>query len=321
MFQIITTVGPSLLTEKNIKKISQYKNCIYRINGAHVNKKQAIDIIKTIRKYDNNAKIMLDLPGNKIRTANLFDPIRIQKEEEFILSPNNITYPELYKFLNKGDVIFANDSLFKFEVKSISENGDLTFVSYSDGLLISGKGLHLPGIYRNLPFFFQKDLELISVLDEEEYEFLSLSFVRSIEDIQEAKKQISLYSTKNPEIFAKIETEMAIQNLESILQSVDYVNMDRGDLASDIGIHKVLYEQDRMIELAIKYKKNVYAATQFLKSMEKNSVPTMSEIDCLHRIIRKGVNGIQLSEETAIGEYPFLCIDVVQEIYNSINTK
>ena len=69
--------------------------------------------------------------------------------------------------------------------------------------------------------------------------------------------------------------------------------------------------QEEIVSRALKAEKNIYLATQFLKNMEKNSVPLISEIIDLCRTVKSGISGIQLSDETAIGRYPLESIELV----------
>ena len=57
-----------------------------------------------------------------------------------------------------------------------------------------------------------------------------------------------------------------------------------------------------------------FLATQFLKNMEINPIPSIPEIIDLHNTVADGVYGIQLSEETAVGKYPYDCVQVVRNI-------
>ena len=41
------------------------------------------------------------LPGNKIRTENIAEPIPFEPGQEFVLKPDNLTYRPLYKSLKR----------------------------------------------------------------------------------------------------------------------------------------------------------------------------------------------------------------------------
>ena len=89
-FTTIVTVGPSILDEKKLKNIDSYGDCIYRINGAHVDANQALKLIERVKGILPNSKVMIDLPGNKIRTADLPEPIRLVRGEYFDLYDHQI---------------------------------------------------------------------------------------------------------------------------------------------------------------------------------------------------------------------------------------
>ena len=108
-----------------------------------------------------------------------------------------------------------------------------------------------------------------------------------------------------------------MENLDKIFEEVTSVNIDRGDLAADIGILNLPRAQERIVESAQRAGKNIFLATQFLKNMEQKPVPLISEVVDLHRTINTGISGIQLSEETAIGKYPAECVELVFNILNS----
>ena len=70
MKKYILTVGPALGTEVPLRDVHSEKN-IYRINGAHGSVEEIEGNIHRIRDQIPDAEILLDLPGNKVRTANI----------------------------------------------------------------------------------------------------------------------------------------------------------------------------------------------------------------------------------------------------------
>lgn len=315
-FGIIVTIGPSVLAGETLEMINQSGPCIYRINGAHSDAKSASELIKIIRSRLPEAKIMIDLPGNKIRTANLDNPIQLNKNEPFSMRKTQFNFDKFHEFVKKGDIIFANDSTLKIEVMSV-DSFFIHFKSHSDGILNTNKGFHLQGINDGLPFLFQRDLDLIEVSNKEKIAFISLSFVRNAQDVREAKKFIE----DSSRIFAKIETKQSLSHLEEIMAEADNFNVDRGDLSADIGLVNIPSAQEKIISTAKSLNKKIFLATQFLKSMENQPVPYIAEVSDLARSIQIGINGIQLSEETAIGKYPKECVHLAFEMYKLLKVK
>ena len=315
-FKIVVTIGDTLISNpEKLKKIDSYGDCIYRINGAHVDSGTLPRIIENLRAKLEAPKIMLDLPGNKIRTMSLSEPIPLIRGEMFELHDYQVNYPDFFSHLKRDDLMLANDSTSLLEVREIN-GATIKVLSHSDGILQNNKGLHVRGIHQDIPFLFPKDIELIEVTSKEKLDYMAISFVRQAEDIKEAKKVLAKNKNSGTQIFAKVETAKAIENLEHIFKEVDYISLDRGDLSADIGILDLPVAQEHVIDLAKRAGKNIYLATQFLKNMENNPVPLIAEIIDLHRTIKRGVSGIQLSEETALGKYPCECVKLGFDIFN-----
>ena len=315
MKTIIITIGPRLLNTNFLNSINADRSLL-RINGAHGLIGDIENQIDFIRKVAPDFKILIDLPGNKVRTSNKFASIKLEHGKDIRLKPSDINFPEFHSFVNEGDSILASDSTIKFVVKKIVED-EIILTSFSEGELLQNKGLHLKGIYKDLPFLFEKDLQLINIVNSMQIDFVGLSFVRSLKDIVEAKALIN----KSSEIIAKVETESAIRNLNEILNSVNYILIDRGDLSADVGITKVPIYQKHIIEKALFFNKKVFLATQFLKNMETKPIPTIAEVIDLYNTLKTGIFGIQLSEETAIGQYPLECISIIDSMLQEIKSE
>jgi len=318
MKKIIATVGPSLLHTTPLTDIHDDRN-IYRINGAHGSIDDIEQYILTIKSQVENAKILMDLPGNKVRTADLtYGYIDIEKDKEFSLLFSQMNYKEFFKHIEIGDVVWANDSIFKFIVKNKNiEEQKIVFISKSTGRLYNNKGMHVRGIHKNIPFLFKKDKKLIELANKYKLDYVGLSFVRTQKDIKEAKELINL----DIKIISKIETIASVENLTSILDEVEYILIDRGDLSTEIGLAKVPMYQKHIIEKALFRGKKIFLATQFLKSMENNPIPTIPEVIDLHNTLKSGIYGIQMSEETAVGKYPKNCLDTIVELMDEIDSE
>jgi len=319
-FSTIVTLGPSTLDGATLRAIDKLGPCIYRINGAHSYGRNVIEMTSFVREILPDAQLLLDLPGNKIRICNLDRPISITKGQAIEIRPNQLNFSDFYKYVKVGDTALVNDSIYTLTVESV-EKGTIRFVSHSDGELTNNKGIHVQGIHKAIPFIFPKDLELMEAVSESEINYLGVSFVRTADDIQEIKKLMERMEINDTEIIAKIETISAFKNLGHIFCAVDSILIDRGDLSTDVGLFELSSYQERIIAAAKRAGKKIYLATQFLKNMEKFPIPLIAEIIDLHHTVKLGVNGIQLSEETAIGKYPVECVrNVFKVYYNSFSS-
>lgn len=315
MQRYILTVGPALLNEVPISEIHCEKN-IYRINGAHGSVEDIENYIKKIRSQVPDADILMDLPGNKVRTKDITDGIVLKKGKQFSIPCNNFNYPEFYKYLKPGMTAWANDSVFEFEVVS-SDKDKVEFISKSDGILINNKGVHVRGIHSEFPFLFEKDKALIELANKYNLSFVGLSFVRTADNVKEALALLN----SNIKVISKIETIDAVENINEILPLVKFILVDRGDLSTDIGIEKIPRYQKFIIEKALFFDTKVFLATQILKNMETKPIPTIGEIEALYEIYKSGVYGVQLSEETAVGQYIKECVSILDKMDKEVESE
>ena len=315
MKRFILTVGPALLNEVPITEVHNERN-IYRINGAHGSAADIERYIQKIRAQVPDADILMDLPGNKVRTSNMEEGVVLEEGKEFEIPSSHFNYTGFYKHLKPGMTAWANDSIFEFSVISADEE-NIRFLSKSEGVLLNNKGVHVRGIHQDIPFLFRKDRELIELANRYHLAFVGLSFVRTAENIKEARALID----SNIEIISKVETIDAVNNLNDILPLVKYILVDRGDLSTDIGINKIPRYQKFIVEKALFSDVKVFLATQVLKNMETKPIPTIGEIEALYHIYKSGVFGVQMSEETAVGKHVSECVRVLNEMREEIEKE
>ena len=313
MKRFILTVGPALLHEVPLSIIHDSRN-IYRINGAHGEISDIEGFIQEIRRQEPDADILLDLPGNKVRTKDLpGGSIELKAGREFTIPSKCFNYADFYKHLLPGMTAWANDSIFEFEVISANEK-EIVLLSKSNGTLINNKGVHVRGIHNQIPYLFEKDRQLIHLANKWELSYVGLSFVRNAENVKESKALVD----DKTEIITKIETLDAVDNINEILPLTNYILIDRGDLSTDIGIEKIPRYQKYIISKALFFDVRVFLATQILKSMENKPLPTIGEVEALYDIYKSGVYGVQMSEETAVGKYVKNCVNVLHTMERTV---
>lgn len=316
MKRFILTTGPALLHEVPLKEVHNERN-IYRINGAHGSIDDIEGYIQEIRRQIPDAEILMDLPGNKVRTKDLPDGgIRVENGKEFIIPSECFNYTGFYKHLKPGMTAWANDSIFEFEVVS-ADDKEIRFLSKSDGVLINNKGIHVRGIHDQIPYLFEKDCQLIELANKWALEFVGLSFVRTPENVKEAKSLLS----KRTDVITKIETLDAVENINDILPLTNYILVDRGDLSTDIGVDKIPRYQKFIIDKALFFDVKVFLATQVLKSMETKPIPTIGEVEALYEIYKSGVYGVQMSEETAVGQFVKNCVKTLLDMEEEVRSE
>ncbi len=180
---------------------------------------------------------------------------------------------------------------------------------------------YIQGMYNDTPILldlpgdkvkrvFTQDIGLTDIANERKVDFVGMSYVSNVNDILELKRWL-IPSIK---IIAKIETQKAVDNLSKIMPYVDYIQIDREDLLVDVGITGIARIQRYIIIAAQIAQMPVFLSSHFLISMLTSSKPSIPEVIDLTNTIQLGVDGIQLSEETAMGAHGSKCIDVIRRI-------
>ena len=55
--------------------------------------------------------------------------------------------------------------------------------------------------------------------------------------------------------------------------------------------------------------------------METKPIPTIGEIEALYEIMKSGVYGVQMSEETAVGRYVPECVAMLNEMSQEVESE
>ncbi len=343
--KIIATIGPASESEIKLKALINHGVDIFRLNFKHNTVDWHSNIIDTVRnlKQTENYEVgqfpalMLDLQGPSIRLILSSNSTYIVPGKPLTIVKNPVTptqisftYPNLDKYLKNKDVIYADDGQFKFIVNKTSE-GKTLLMPQDSGELVTRKSVNLPGIYNrlHLPPLTKRDIEGLKLALLQQVELIAVSFVRSIQDIlyvhqkiAELKKSLNLEASNfTPQIISKIETVEALNNLEEIILASDGIMVARGDLAIEAGFYTIPYYQAKIIETANFYNRPVIIATQMLKSMTTNFLPTRAEITDVGHAVENRVDAIMFSEETAIGKHPTRVIEVAQKILGFTEKK
>jgi pyruvate kinase len=171
--------------------------------------------------------------------------------------------------------------------------------------------LKLPlGVLLDLPGLKHRRGDMKSVFGEhldfafsQKADFVALSFISSVRQVQEVKQLLKKMKADIP-LIVKIEEGRALEEIGALLEVGEGIMVARGDLALDISIEKVPTAQKQLISAANRCGKPVITATQMLESMVRSASPTRAEATDVANAVLDGSDALMLSEETATGSYP-----------------
>jgi pyruvate kinase len=167
----------------------------------------------------------------------------------------------------------------------------------------NNKGINLPGVAVSVPAMSEKDERDLRWALSKDIDMIALSFVRSGDDVKRVHEIMDEEGRRIP-VIAKLEKPQAIANLQEIVDAFDAFMVARGDLGVELPLEDVPMVQKQIIRAARKWAKPVIVATQMLESMISSPRPTRAEASDVANAILDGADGVMLSGETSVGDYP-----------------
>jgi pyruvate kinase len=325
--KIVATVGPACDTYEKLLELVKAGVNVFRLNfshGSHENKKKIVEHIRKINKTEPfNIAILGDLQGPKLRVGEIEGgemtivpgDILTFTNEKVIGNKERIyvSYTNLHEDVVIGNTILINDGKLEVKVKKILKNNDVEVEVTMGGVLSSKKGINLPDTKISLPALTEKDLEDLDFIIEERLDWVALSFVRSVKDLEGLRKRLEAKNSKT-KIISKIEKPEALENLRDIIVESDAVMIARGDLGVELPVEKIPLLQKQIIRMCLHRAKPVIVATQMMESMIELNKPNRSEITDVANAVIEGADAVMLSAETAAGEHPTLVVETMRKI-------
>src|SRR2546421_3048263 len=334
--KIVCTIGPATNSEEKLEQLMRAGMNVARLNfshGTHDEHRQVIERVRAISaRLDCTVAILQDLQGPKIRTGALQDgkPVSLVDSTQVTITTRDIvgngqiistTYENLPQDVKPGDRILLDDGLMELRVLSANET-DVQCLVVHGGVLKEHKGINLPGVAVSSPALTEKDRDDLQFGIKHRVDYVALSFVRSPEDIREAKHLIRQYTTelyrgeeeRDIPLIAKIEKPEAVERLDKILEVADGVMGARCDLGGEMTQEKVPLIQKRIIARCNEQGLPVITATQMLESMITNPRPTRAEVNDVSNSILDGTDSVMLSAETSVGAFPIEAVQMMTRI-------
>jgi pyruvate kinase len=322
--KIIATIGPASDTYEKIHALIDSGANGMRLNFSHGTHEERLVQIPWIRKASTSlgkpVAIIQDLQGPKVRVGDFEGVINVQTGDtlsfaykaDYEKSGHIPTQYDLSTKMKHGERLYLFDGKVRTTVTMVRE-GVVYAKAENDGILIKRKGMNLPDTDFNGDILTKKDMEDITFGATQDIDYVALSFVQTAEDIENLRAILKKLGS-TAKIIAKIETRAAVDNIESIVKSVDAVMVARGDLAVETPAESVPVVQRRIITLGQKHTKPTIVATQMLLSMVDMPEPTRAEVSDVATAVFLGADCVMLSDETANGKYPVEAVQTMKRV-------
>lgn len=310
--KIILTIGPSSESPEVLKQLVATGFDIARMNFSHCTydefKKRKKVIASLGKKAGRDIKILQDLQGPRIRVGALPPEGREMKNGETVVFSTAkgerdgiifIDNPQLHTEIKKGDPLYLANGAMKLVVSAVKGHKIYAQV-LREGILYSHKPINVPRTKLGISGLTKKDIADLKFGLKEGVDYIAVSFVQSAKDIEQARRFVGTKA----KLIAKIETALALENIDSIIRASDGIMIARGDLGIEVPDEQLPFIQKNLIRQAIWHGKPSITATQILTSMINHPIPTRAEVSDIANAIFDGTDAIMLSDETASGSYP-----------------
>jgi pyruvate kinase len=262
--------------------------------------------------------VLFDLRGPEIRLGTFAGGAVTLREGQFLTITTakvtgtvervGVEYGAFPELVGPGDLILLDDGNLALEVVRLDrprpgEAAEVVCRIKTGGVLRDRKKINLPGRRLDVPYLSPKDLTDLENVVRAEADFVAASFTRRAEDVRLVREFLRKRGGQQM-IVAKVESQEALENLDSIIEEADALMVARGDLGVEVPPEDVPILQKDIIARAVAAGKPVITATQMLESMVEHPRPTRAEASDVANAIFDGTDAVMLSAETATGSYP-----------------
>ncbi|WP_299980431.1 pyruvate kinase [uncultured Pseudoteredinibacter sp.] len=329
--KIVTTLGPATDRDDELERLILAGANVVRLNFSHGEADDHRQRIQKVRQLASKLKrsvaVLGDLQGPKIRIARFREgAVHLEKGQCFTLDNTmsplegdvervGLDYEGLPNEVSRGDRLLLDDGRLILQVEAVVDQKIETQVVVG-GRLSNNKGINKEGGGLSAPALTEKDFCDIKLAAEIGVDFLAVSFVRSVDDIERAREALRK-SGSDAHIVAKIERAEAVADyelLDDIILASDAIMVARGDLGVEIGDAALVAVQKYMIQKSRELNRTVITATQMMESMVENCLPTRAEVFDVANAVLDGTDAVMLSAETAAGKYPVEAVEAMDRI-------
>ena len=266
--KIIATLGPATDAPGALRQLLAEGVDVVRLNLSHGSaddhRQRAAAVRSAALELGQEVGVLADLQGPKIRIERFADgAVELEPAQTFTLDcrpdapPGDakrvgVSYHDLWRDVESGDVLLLDDGLISLEVARVADRQIRCRVLLG-GRLSDRKGINRLGGGLTVAALSDKDRADIRLAAELEADFLAVSFVKTAEDVEQARTLLRA-AGGGAALVAKIERAEAIENLVEIVEASDAVMVARGDLGVEIGDAELPGLQKKIIREALRAK-------------------------------------------------------------------
>lgn len=326
---------------QNIAKLIQAGANTFRFNFSHGDHAEQGDRMATVHRAEEIAgqKVgyLLDTKGPEIRTE-LFEgdakeysyktgeQIRVAtkqgiKSTREVIALNVAGALDIFDDVEVGKQVLVDDG--KLGLRVIAKDPatrEFEVEVENDGIIAKQKGVNIPNTKIPFPALAERDNDDIRFGLEQGINFIAISFVRTAKDVNEVRAICEETGNGHVKLFAKIENQQGIENLDEILEVADGIMIARGDMGIEVPFEMVPVYQKMIITKVNAAGKIAITATNMLETMTEKPRATRSEVSDVFNAVIDGTDATMLSGESANGKYPLESVTTMATIDKNAQT-
>ena len=326
---------------QNIAKLIEAGANTFRFNFSHGDHAEQGDRMATVHRAEEIAgqKVgyLLDTKGPEIRTE-LFEgdakeysyktgeKIRVAtkqgiKSTREVIALNVAGGLDIYDDVEVGKQVLVDDG--KLGLRVIAKDPatrEFEVEVENDGVIAKQKGVNIPNTKIPFPALAERDNDDIRFGLEQGINFIAISFVRTAKDVNEVRAICEETGNGHVKLFAKIENQQGIENLDEIIEAADGIMIARGDMGIEVPFEMVPVYQKMIITKVNAAGKIAITATNMLETMTEKPCATRSEVSDVFNAVIDGTDATMLSGESANGKYPLESVTTMATIDKNAQT-
>jgi pyruvate kinase len=331
MMEIMATVSFKTFDEAKVRAMLQAGAHVLRYNIAHGTTEEILSRLQVALFVltEHPGKLLVDIPGSKPRVGEIpGGSMFVERGSRYLivfgtdgLAVNVISVPgeSMPVDLLPKDVVLIGDGEIAFEIEAV-DGSRLVTVALTEGRFRQGESLcfyNKPNLVPQAPALSEPTLAILNCIRPQ---LIALSFVNRPEDVHRARETISSISDYRPELMSKIETSVALNNLDEIIEASDSIMVGRGDLALFSPYEDLYKNQMLCIRQSQARGRACWVGTQLLDSAMTDFVPSRSNLCDVAALAALGAHGLLLSRETGFADDPARVIRMARRIVDGMRS-
>jgi len=311
---------------QNIAKLIEAGANTFRFNFSHGDHQEQGERMATVKRAEEIAGkkvgFLLDTKGPEIRTE-LFEGeakeysyktgerIRVAtkqgiKSTRDVIALNVAGGLDIFDDVEVGHQVLVDDGKLGLRVvEKDAAKREFVVEVENDGIIAKQKGVNIPNTKIPFPALAERDNDDIRFGLEQ-----GINFIAICEETGNGHVQL----------FAKIENQQGIDNLDEIIEAADGIMIARGDMGIEVPFEMVPVYQKMIITKVNAAGKVVITATNMLETMTEKPRATRSEVSDVFNAVIDGTDATMLSGESANGKYPLESVTTMATIDKNAQT-